>query len=60
MLREKNSCGQCRAKPVPSTQICADCLRREAMDNMMLAWSLLRPVERETFMRRAGVGRFAA
>jgi hypothetical protein len=30
------------------------------MDNMMLAWSLLRPVERETFMRRAGVGRFAA
>jgi hypothetical protein len=58
MIHPKNACTKCSVNPpVPTTVICAGCLRREALDQMMLGWALLRPVERETFMRRAGVGR---
>ena len=59
MIHPKNVYTKCSAKPpVPTTAICADCLRCEALEQMMLGWAQLRPAEREIFMRRAGVGRF--
>jgi hypothetical protein len=61
MVNEKSVCAKCAMRdPIASTSICAVCLRADAVGVMLTAWSCLRPAEREQFLRRACIRRFAA
>jgi hypothetical protein len=56
---EKNRCVRCSAVAVPSTRICARCLRADVLAVMLTGWACLRPAEREQFIRRACIRRAA-
>jgi hypothetical protein len=56
---EKFACLHCGATAVPSTKICARCLRADVISAMLTGWACLRPAERELFMRRACIRRAA-
>lgn len=58
MVNEKTACAKCATRdPIPSTSICAACLRADAVSVMLTGWAVLRPDDRDQFLRRVCVRR---